>query len=360
MGDPIRSRLRERLLAWYRKNRRSLPWRQTRDPYRIWVSEAMLQQTQVATVIPYYEKFLKQFPTVEALSGAPVSDVLEIWAGLGYYSRAKNLHAGARTVVERFEGKVPAEENSLREIPGIGRYTAGAIASIAFDRPAPIVDGNVARVLCRYLGITRDPRLPEVQRRLWRLSAELVPGPSPGDFNQSMMELGATVCLPRGPLCARCPVAAGCVARRKNWQDRIPPPRRSAPRKKIRYLCAILRKKDSVLLARRPLTGLLPGLWEFPGGEGKNLKQLLRDRLGIPVEEVRPAAAVRQILSHRELEIRAFHCRWKGTAACGSGYSEIRWVRLQQLPGVGLTAGMAELARRLFPAGSPESPSTGG
>ncbi|MBI3293030.1 MAG: NUDIX domain-containing protein, partial [Elusimicrobia bacterium] len=186
------------------------------------------------------------------------------------------------------------------------------------------------------------------------------PAESPGDFNQSMMELGATVCLPRNPLCGKCPLSSSCVARKKNWQARIPPPRRSVPKKKILYLCAILRKKDSVLLARRPLTGLLPGLWEFPGGETQNLPQLLRDRLGIRVEEARPAATVRQILSHRELEIRAFHCRGKGTAVRASWYSEIRWVRLQQLPGIGLTAGMAQLASRLFPAGSPEFLSTSG
>lgn len=351
-------RIQNRLLSWYRRNRRSLPWRQTRDPYAIWVSEAMLQQTQVATVIPYYRRFLRRFPTVKTLSGAPVSDVLDCWAGLGYYSRAKNLHAGARKVVEQFAGKLPAGEDDLRQIPGIGRYTAGAIASIAFDRPAPIIDGNVARVLCRYFGIVRDPRRPDVQRRLWRLATELVPAGSPGDFNQAMMELGATVCLPRNPLCAECPIASGCIARRKNLQDRIPPVRRSAARKKILYLCGILRKGDSVLLARRPLTGLLPGLWEFPGGEATKsdseqpeLSRLLGERLGIRIQEARPEVTVRQTLSHRELEIRAFHCLWEGSRFRISWYQEARWVPVRRLADTGLTAGMSKAASRLFPAG---------
>lgn len=362
MDDPIRNRLRERLLAWYRKNRRDLPWRRTRDPYRIWVSEAMLQQTQVATVIPYYDRFLKRFPTAEVLSGAPVSDVLECWAGLGYYSRAKNLHAGAKKIVEQFGGKVPSDEQALRQIPGIGRYTAGAIASIAFDRPAPIVDGNVERVFCRWFGIAGDPRLPAIQRRLWELSEKLVPVESPGDFNQSLMELGATVCLPRNPLCGECPIASGCVARRKNLQDRIPPPRRSAPRKKIRYLCGILRKKDSVLLARRPLKGLLPGLWEFPGGETtsagsekESLRRLLKERVGLRVRPGRLAASVRQTLSHRELEIQAFHCAGSGRADPLEWYGETRWVPIRQLAETGLTAGMAAVATRLFSVGRSES-----
>lgn len=323
----------------------------------------MLQQTQVATVIPYYHQFLKQFPTVETLSDASVSDVLDCWAGLGYYTRAKNLHAGARQVVQQFGGKLPAEEDALRRIAGIGRYTAGAIASIAFDRPAPIVDGNVVRVLCRYFGIRQDPRTPEVQRRLWQWAGDLVPTKLPGDFNQSMMELGATVCLPRSPLCGECPIASGCVARHKNWQEQIPPARRSAPRKKILYLCAVLRKGNSVLLARRPLTGLLPGLWEFPGGEAaktgakkQELRRLLEERLGIRLEDVQPGLVVRQTLSHRELEIRAFHCLWAGRPSRLAWYLERRWIPIKRLKKIGLTAGMAGVASRLFSAGLSKSP----
>ncbi|MDO8729794.1 MAG: A/G-specific adenine glycosylase [Candidatus Omnitrophota bacterium] len=343
------------MIRWYRKeSRKNLPWRKTRDPYRIWISEAMLQQTQVATVIPYYERFLVRFPTVHSLSKAPLTDVLDTWSGLGYYSRAKNLHVCAQTIVRDHGGSLPAEVDSLLKLPGIGRYTAGAIASIAFDRPAPILDGNVQRVLCRYLGIREDPRQPEIQRRLWKLAEQLVPAKNPGDFNQAMMELGALLCTPREPQCGRCPLSPDCLARRKGWQDSIPPPRRTAARKKLSYPCAVLRKGDSVLIARRPIATLLPGLWEFPGGELRprepflaGLRRHLADRLGIVPKNPKPCAATTQILSHRELELRAFSCTWSGKLAQPRWYMEMKWVPLRHLDKVPFTAGMAELARLL-------------
>ncbi len=357
-------RFRAKLLSWYhRQRRRDLPWRRTRDPYAIWVSELMLQQTQVATVIPYYERFLKRFPTVRRLARAPVTSVLDSWSGLGYYSRARNLHAAARIVARDHAGRLPEDPERLQELPGIGRYTAGAIASIAYDRPAPVLDGNVQRVLCRYLGIRLDPRGPRVQRRLWEAAARLVPADRPGDFNQALMELGATVCTPRAPDCPTCPLAPGCAARRNGWQERIPPPRRQAPRKKILYLCGILEKDGAVLVARRPLTGLLGGLWEFPGGEAagreppeRELARLLRDRLGIRATPAGPPEKITQILSHRELEIRAFRCRWEGPAparavraAAPGRYTQTRWVPRGKLGSLGLTAGMRRLAAALSP-----------
>jgi len=347
----------DKLLRWYRKeSRKNLPWRKTRDPYRIWVSEAMLQQTQVATVIPYYERFLTKFPTVYSLSGAPLTDVLDTWSGLGYYSRARNLHACAQTIVRDHGGRLPEEVEALLKLPGIGRYTAGAIASIAFDRPAPILDGNVQRVLCRYFGIREDPRQAAVQQRLWRLAEQLVPRKDPGDFNQAMMELGATLCLPRGPECGRCPVSAGCVARKKGWQEKIPPPRRATLRKKLPYPCAVLRKNGRVLIARRPIATLLPGLWEFPGGEPRPreslpaaLRRHLSDRLGIVLENPKRCAGYTQLLSHRELEIQAYSCAWTGGDAPLGWYTERKWVSFDELGKVPFTAGMAELARRLRP-----------
>ena len=315
----------------------------------------MLQQTQVSTVIPYYERFLTRFPTVHSLSKAPLTAVLDSWSGLGYYSRAKNLHACAQTIVRDHGGRLPAEVDSLLKLPGIGRYTAGAIASIAFDRPAPILDGNVQRVLCRYLGIWEDPRQPEIQRRLWKQAQWLVPAKAPGDFNQAMMELGALICTPREPQCRRCPLSPDCVAHRESWQEMIPPPRRTAARKKLSYPCAVLRKKDSVLIARRPIATLLPGLWEFPGGELRprepllaGLRRHLADRLGIVLENIKPRAAHTQILSHLELEIRAFSCTWSGKLAPPRWYMEWKWVPLHQLGKIPFTAGMAVLARLLL------------
>ncbi len=346
----------DKLILWYRKeSRKNLPWRKTRDPYRIWISEAMLQQTQVATVIPYYRRFLERFPSVHSLSRAPLTDVLDTWSGLGYYSRAKNLHACAQTITRDHGGRLPEEVDSLLKLPGIGRTTAGAIASIAFDRPAPILDGNVQRVLCRYFGIREDPRQAAVQRRLWRLAEQLVPRKDPGDFNQAMMELGAMVCLPRRPQCGRCPLSADCVSRRKGWQDSIPPSRRPTARKKLFYPCAVLRKNGRVLIARRPIATLLPGLWEFPGGEprpGESLLGALRrhlaERLGILLlKNPKPCASHTQLLSHRELEIRAFSCAWTGGDPRPQWYTERKWVPLNHLGKVPFTAGMAELARRL-------------
>jgi A/G-specific adenine glycosylase len=320
----------------------------------------MLQQTQVATVIPYYERFLERFPTVQSLSRARLTDVLDNWSGLGYYHRAKNLHACAQVIVRDHSGKLPDQVESLLELPGIGRYTAGAIASIAFDRPAPILDGNVQRVLSRYFGIRQDPRNLKIQRKLWQLAEQLVPEKNPGDFNQAMMELGALICTPRDPQCSRCPLSLDCLALRKGWQDSIPPPRRTAARKKLSYPCAILRKGDSVLIARRPIATLLPGLWEFPGGELRprepllaGLRRHLENRLGIVPKNLKPCAATTQILSHRELDLRAFSCAWSGKLARPRWYMEMKWVTLHHLDKVPFTAGMAELARllRKEPAG---------
>ncbi|MBI3317834.1 MAG: A/G-specific adenine glycosylase, partial [Candidatus Omnitrophica bacterium] len=202
MGKLSPERFRRQLLAWYLKNhRKDLPWRKTTDPYRIWVSEIMLQQTQVATVIPYYRRFLKRFPTLRSLAIAQATEVVEAWSGLGYYSRARNLHSAAQEVLWWHGGRLPREPEELLKLPGIGRYTAGAIASIAYDRPAPVLDGNVARVLSRTVGIRRKIQDPAVQKKLWATSSALVPPKSPGTFNQALMELGALVCTPKDPQC---------------------------------------------------------------------------------------------------------------------------------------------------------------
>ena len=200
------SEVRGALLGWYRRHKRDLPWRRTRDPYAIWLSETMLQQTRVETVIPYYERFLARFPSVQALAEAAPDEVSKLWSGLGYYSRARNLHAAARKVVDGYGGELPSDVAALQELPGIGRYTAGAVASIAFDRAAPIVDGNVARVLARLLDLRDDVSAPATQQRLWAEAEALARGPKPGDLNQSLMELGALICTPRAPKCLLCPL----------------------------------------------------------------------------------------------------------------------------------------------------------
>lgn len=345
------------LLVWYRRHLRRLPWRETKDPYRIWVSEMMLQQTQVATVIPYYGKFLRQFPDVGALAAAPVTQVLDTWSGLGYYSRAKNLHRAAQEVVRSHGGQFPSDPETLQTLPGIGRYTAGAIASIAFDRPAPILDGNVIRVLMRYFGIRLNPAHTATLKRLWKISEAVLDRQSPGDFNQAMMELGATICLPAAPDCGRCPLRPTCVAHRRGLQQKIPPASAAVKRKTIRYLCAIIEEDRSCWVARRPVAGLLGGLWEFPGGEHESsggtyeqetLSRWVLRRLGWKIQVGRPVAKIRQLLTHRELRIAAFSCKRVGGRLRLKDYTELQAAPVSELLDVPLTAGMKQIARGIY------------
>src|SRR5829696_9017185 len=220
-------KLRRSLLAWFKRHKRDLPWRASRDPYRVWLSEIMLQQTQVVTVVPYFDRIIAAFPNVEALAAADEADVLRLWEGLGYYRRARQLHAAARAIVGEHGGVFPDDPEAVRTLPGVGRYIAGAILSFAFDRPAPIVEANTQRVLARWLAWRDDLKTPASVARLWQAAAALVPPEGAGRFNQAFMELGATVCTPRAPLCLICPVAAECRARALGLQDALPV--RSAP-----------------------------------------------------------------------------------------------------------------------------------
>lgn len=326
--------MRAALLAWYRAQRRDLPWRRTRDPWAIWVSETMLQQTRVETVIPYWERFLARFPSPAALADAPLDDVLGLWAGLGYYGRARNLKRAAEQVVERFAGRVPDDPEALATLPGVGRYTAGAIASIAYDRPAPIVDGNVARVLARLLGIREEIERPAVRERLWQEAAALAGGEAPGDLNQALMELGALVCVPRAPRCDACPVADACDARAAGDADALP---RRAPRrapKTVHAVAALVRRRGRALAVRRPARGLLGGLWELPGGElaspradgADALVAVLAAGTGLAVRDVRPAGRIEWRFTHRTLHLRLFECAAPAGRVRLTGWDQHRWV----------------------------------
>jgi len=320
----------EKLAAWFARNKRPMPWRNTRDPYRIWLSEIMLQQTQVATVIPYYEKFVARFPTVNELAAAPLDDVLKLWAGLGYYSRARNLHRGAQAIAGRFGGTMPNTPEMIREIPGIGPYTAGAVLSIAYSRPVALVDGNVARVLSRLRMLSGDWRQNPAKDALWSLAAELVghcgKAVDPGDLNQALMELGATVCTPRGPECSRCPAAAHCLAFKNNKQAAFPEIAKKAASPVWKLRAWIVRdKRGHMLFAQRESEGLFGGLWEVPT-ELQSPKSAGGKLLG----------RVKHVLSHRELRIAV--CEGKPAAAlndvakfpCWSGaYTAFRWVKAE-------------------------------
>lgn len=251
------SKLRRALLAWYGANRRDLPWRRTRDPYRVWVSEIMLQQTRVAAVLPRYEKFLRRFPSVQKLAAAREASVLTEWSGLGYYRRARNLHAAAKAIAGQRRGQYPQTAQGWRELPGIGRYTAAAIASIAFNDPVAVLDGNVKRMIGRLADIQGDGNL-------WIAAQALLDRDRPGDFNQAMMELGALVCLPRQPLCAQCPIQAFCRTRGRGGQNRVSEPR---VQRDIAY--ALVRRNGSVRLVRRSAENrLMPGMFELPQVDG--------------------------------------------------------------------------------------------
>jgi A/G-specific adenine glycosylase len=251
--------IRRKLLRWYDKHRRDLPWRRTCDPYAIWIAETMLQQTQVAIVTPYYERFLRELPTVHALHRAPLGKVLALWSGLGYYRRAENLKRSAREIVRKHGGKLPGDYGALLALPGIGRYTAGALMSIAFQKSYPAIDGNAHRVLDRLFA-------PKHDRALRQAAALLVPRSRPGYFNQGLMELGATICVPEDPRCPRCPLGAHCAAR-KGQRSRSLRIKKSTPTQEIEWPLAILRRNQKILLRQRTAKGLLAGLWEFPGVE---------------------------------------------------------------------------------------------
>ncbi len=261
------------LLTWYHAHRRDLPWRPTSNrpanPYHVLVSEAMLQQTQVATVLPYFARFVAAFPTIHALAEADEQHVLTLWQGLGYYRRARNLHAAARMIVDRHAGRVPATVAELLELPGVGRYTAGAVASIAYNAPAPILDGNVARVLSRYLGLATPLDQPATQRTLWNEAADLVERSGhPRDFNQSLMELGALICTPRAAKCLYCPLRDGCNASATGRVNALPvkPPKKRPLA--VTHTILALKRRGRYLFERRPDTGLWAGMWQMPTVEG--------------------------------------------------------------------------------------------
>jgi A/G-specific adenine glycosylase len=316
LPDPRTARfLRETLLAWYAGARRDLPWRRTRDPYAIWLSEVMLQQTRVDTVVPYFERFLARWPTVDSLAEAPLDDVLAAWSGLGYYRRARMLHAGARAIA--VASGFPADAEGLAKVPGIGRYTAGAVASIAYGQAAPLVDGNVARVFARLFAIDEDLRSTPAVKRLWSLASTLVDPRDPGSWNQALMELGATVCTPREPRCSACPVSGACRARDLGLEGTLPRMKAKAqPRLQRRWALVLTTRDDQVLLGQRHLDARFGGLWEPPMldvASGDETPEEAAARLaalaGAEVRGVARAGDVTHVLSHRRLEVGVLRAR---------------------------------------------------
>jgi A/G-specific adenine glycosylase len=338
------TRLRRRLLAWWDAGHRDLPWRfpqRGADPYRVWLAEVMAQQTRLETVVPYYLRFLERWPTLESLAVAGEDEVLASWAGLGYYARARNLVAAARQALD-LHGGLPASIQALRALPGFGPYTAGAVASIAFAIPAPAVDGNATRVLARWAGAAGDSRA--VRGRVAALAAALAAGARPGDVNQAIMELGATVCTPRAPRCGACPVGRGCEARRRGLTGSIPPARRRGPRRVLRLALARVVRAGRLLLVRAPAGGLFPGMWGLPAVElapGADARRALaaglRDRLGVPAEVGPAVAVVERELTHRRLVLRVHGARIPGpipSRVRGGDRPALRWATPRDMEGL--------------------------
>ncbi len=345
---------RRRLLAWYRRHKRLLPWRETSDPYRIWISEIMLQQTQVDTVIPYYERFLKRFPDVFALARAPLHDVLKAWENLGYYSRARHLHAAAKTIVDQWGGRVPDTPEAIKALPGIGDYTAGAILSIAYGQAVPAVDGNVRRILSRVFAIAEPANDPQAQKHFYDLAASLVPTGSASDFNQALMDLGATVCRASHPACGVCPAASLCLANRHSWQERLPVLRRSPAVCRREAVAAVIRNAQGYLLVvQRPAAGLLASLWKLPGGfiaEGKTgtiaLREALCAELDLSVRVGRRLCFVDHAYTHFRLRLFAYEARISKGSPRPRGCADWRWASpadLKKLP-------MSRVDRKLLEA----------
>lgn len=343
---------RERLLEWFDRHARALPWRGVSDPWATWVSEVMLQQTQVDRVLGPYQRFLERFPTVASLARASAADVLSSWRGLGYYGRARNLHRAAQRVVAEHGGQLPASLEALRALPGFGRYTAGAVASIAFGVEAPVVDGNVARVLSRVLLIDGAPGEATREAALWSAAEALVKGERPGDLNQALMELGATVCRPTSPLCLVCPLRTVCGALAEGRVDELPPPRKAAAKKQLDWAVAVAQRRGQVLLARREETGLFGGLWELPNtptsGSGHTaLEALLGARAAVGAELV----VLERVLTHRRLRLHLHPVALPGRlGAAPTPYLEWRWVPLDEVESLGMSSAMERALREAVPA----------
>jgi A/G-specific adenine glycosylase len=348
-----RPSLQAELVEWFRRGHREMPWRKTADPYAIWVSEIMLQQTQVETVIPYYQRWMARFPTVRALAEAPIDDVLTRWAGLGYYARARNLHRAAGEVVARHGGRFPDDAEALLALPGIGPYTAGAIASIAFGRPAAILDGNVGRVLSRLYALEGAVDDPQRKKHLWALAAELVPADAASHFNQGMMELGATVCTPRAPDCASCPWERRCQARKLGKQEEIPPPKKKARVQAVEVATVVLARHGQVLMVRRPAAGLWGGLWEPPTGEltrdeapATAAARVARARTGLAIGRIQPLTQFDHVLTHRRMRFHAFSAAPTGRLKL-DGYEAARWLDRGAALALGVAAWTARLLKEL-------------
>jgi A/G-specific adenine glycosylase len=330
--------IRRKLLTWYDKTKRNLPWRKTKDPYKIWVSEIMLQQTQVKTVIPYYERWIKTLPSIEKLAKTPEQKILKLWEGLGYYSRAKNLKKSAKIISNEMNGELPKTVKDLQSLPGIGRYTAGAISSIAFGLKAPVLDGNVKRVISRLFCMNENGATSASESRLWEKATDLLSVSRPGDFNQALMELGAIVCIPKSPVCQKCPVQIICKAFLTNRVNEFPPSKRKTPTKNIEVSTGIIIKNKKVYIQQRSKDGLMGGLWEFPGGKREKnesieecLKREIKEELGVSVITLKKIMTIKHTYTQFRVTLNVFNCGLQKKQIRPNGCKQWKWVSFSNL-----------------------------
>lgn len=299
------------LLKWYQKNHRKLPWRDRRDPYAIWISEIMLQQTRVETVIGYFNRFMNVFPTIEMLANAHIDEVLKLWEGLGYYSRAKNIYKTARIIASEYGGEFPSMHKEVIDLPGIGPYTAGAIMSIAYNKSYPAVDGNVLRVIARVYYITEDIGKQKTKKEIEDVVRYVIPEGEAGDFTQALMELGATICTPTSPKCLACPIRKNCKAFEEKIQEKLPIKSKKAKRKVEKRYVAMIKQNEDVLMKKRPDEGLLAGLWEYPNVRANNKQEFVsrfKEKYGILIKPVSFIGTAEHIFTHIHWKMKVYEC----------------------------------------------------
>ena len=329
---------RKKLLAWFETHRRELPWRETEDPYRIWVSEVMLQQTQVKKVLEYYQAFVNRFPNVESLAEAALQDLLKTWEGLGYYARARNLHKAAQTVTEDWGGEIPADYATFRRLPGVGEYIAAAVQSIAFNGPYAVVDGNVKRVLAR-LFLIEAPSNRSASAKIFQDKADLLLDyNAPGIFNQAMMELGATVCRPQSPTCIVCPVKTTCPAFQTARQEEFPVRQKRKPLPEYHIVAGVVHKENSILITQRKPDGLLGGLWEFPCGKIQVQEtpeqaciRTIRAETNLIVEPIEYLTRVKHAYTHFKIVMDVFDCHYESGEVALNEAVDYRWITIGQI-----------------------------
>ncbi len=355
-SEEEKSQIQKKLIKWFQKNQRDLPWRKTYDPYAVWVSEIMLQQTQVATVLPYFERWMKKLPAIRSVAEAKEDAVLKLWEGLGYYSRARNLQKTARMVTKQFNGHFPEQYDDILKLPGIGKYTAGAIASIAFNKPCPIVDGNVIRVIARLLNFRKNTRLPENVKKFWKWSEELISKTDARDFNQGIMELGALICKPQNPDCANCPLQKTCKAYKKKTINTIPDHGEKIKKIPIKVAIAVIKKDGKIFIQKRPPKGLMAGLWEFPGGKIeretplKALRREIGEELGIKIKNVKKIRQIKHGYTKFSVDLHCYSADFDKGKIKLRAATEGKWVKPEQLKKYPFPAANVRLIKNLTPS----------